>query len=345
MKLSLILALTLAFTSLNATPNQANNETPNNKESAQAPTPKSKTHFNISTIKVIEKEFAQSRRYYATLEPDERLIFSQNVRFDGYVEKLYTNRTYTPVKKGDKLLTIYSPELVSVQSELLSSLKFNHQVDAIKEKLRLLGLENSSIEKVISTHKVQNEINIYSRFNGIIFRKSKDLNEGSFIKKGQELFQIIDLTKLWAITKVNQEDLEFLKGVNKATLFVEGVKNKQEITLENINPIVNEKDKMLEARFNVPNTKLLYYPNMFAQVEIFQKARKMKILPKEAVLIKEGKAIVFKKDDFGLTPLEIKATRLSDGSYEVLEGLDVGEEVANSALFVLDADAQNNGDY
>ncbi|WP_104748166.1 efflux RND transporter periplasmic adaptor subunit [Helicobacter cetorum] len=344
MKLSLILALALTL-SLNAT--QQDNKTQTETKQTQKTTAlaKSKTHFNISTTKVIEKEFAQSRRYYATLEPDERLIFSQNVRFDGYVEKLYTNRTYTPVKKGEKLLTIYSPELASVQSELLSSLKFNHQVDAIKEKLRLLGLENSSIEKVISTHKVQNEINIYSRFNGIIFRKSKDLNEGSFIKKGQELFQIIDLSKLWAIAKVNQEDLEFLKNTTKATLFVEGIKGKQEITLENINPIVNEKDKMLEARFNVPNSKLLYYPNMFAQVEIFQKAKKMKVLPKEAVLIKGGKAIVFKKDDFGLSPLEIKATRLSDGSYEILEGLEVGEEVANNALFVLDADAQNNGDY
>lgn len=54
---------------------------------------------------------------------------------------------------------------------------------------------------------------------------------------------------------------------------------------------------------------------------------------------------MFKKDDFGLSPLEIKAVRLSDGSYEILEGLEAGEEVANNALFVLDADAQNNGDY
>lgn len=94
---------------------------------------KSQTRFNIPTTKVIEKEFSQSRRYYALLEPNEALIFSQTLRFDGYVEKLYANKTYTPIKKGDRLLSVYSPELVSVQSELLSSLKFNQQVGAIKE--------------------------------------------------------------------------------------------------------------------------------------------------------------------------------------------------------------------
>ncbi|OOQ32510.1 efflux RND transporter periplasmic adaptor subunit [Helicobacter pylori] len=335
MKRLLLFALILFFSPLFA----------NAQETKKTKEAKSQTHFNISTTKVIEKEFSQSRRYYALLEPNEALIFSQTLRFDGYVEKLYANKTYTPIKKGDKLLSVYSPELASVQSELLSSLKFNQQVGAIKEKLKLLGLENSSIEKIISSHKVQNEMTIYSRFNGVIFKKSPDLNEGSFFKKGQELFQIIDLSRLWALVKVNQEDLEFLKNTHQAILFVEGVKGKQAITLENINPIINAQDKMLEARFNVPNLKLLYYPNMFAQVEIFHKPQKMKILPKEAVLIKGGKAIVFKKDDFGLSPLEIKAVRLSDGSYEILEGLKAGEEVANNALFVLDADAQNNGDY
>lgn len=341
MKRLLLLALALFF-NLSCANAQEIKETQETKKTKEA---KSQTHFNISTTKVIEKEFSQSRRYYAILEPNEALIFSQTLRFDGYVEKLYANKTYTPIKKGDRLLSVYSPELAGVQSELLSSLKFNQQVGAIKEKLKLLGLENFSIERIISSHKVQNAITIYSRFNGVIFKKSPDLNEGSFFKKGQELFQIIDLSRLWALVKVNQEDLEFLKNTHQAILFVEGVKGKQAITLENINPIINPQDKMLEARFNVPNAQQLYYPNMFAQVEIFQKPKKMKILPKEAVLIKGGKAIVFKKDDFGLSPLEIKAVRLSDGSYEILEGLEAGEEVANNALFVLDADAQNNGDY
>lgn len=270
MKRLLLLALTLFFSLLFANA-QETKETKKTKETKEA---KSQTRFNISTTKVIEKEFAQSRRYYALLQPNEALIFSQTLRFDGYVEKLYANKTYTPIKKGDRLLSVYSPELAGVQSELLSSLKFNQQVGAIKEKLKLLGLENFSIEKIISSHKVQNEITIYSRFNGVIFKKSPDLNEGSFFKKGQELFQIIDLSRLWALVKVNQEDLEFLKNTHQAILFVEGVKGKQAITLENINPIINPQDKMLEARFNVPNAQQLYYPNMFAQVEIFQKPKK-----------------------------------------------------------------------
>lgn len=123
MKRILWLALILFFSPLFA----------NAKETQETKETKSQTRFNISTTKVIEKEFSQSRRYYALLEPNEALIFSQTLRFDGYVEKLYANKTYTPIKKGDRLLSVYSPELVSAQSELLSSLKFNQQVGAIKE--------------------------------------------------------------------------------------------------------------------------------------------------------------------------------------------------------------------
>lgn len=129
MKRLLLLALALFFA-----PSLANaQETKETKKTKETQETKSQTRFNISTTKVIEKEFSQSRRYYAILEPNEALIFSQTLRFDGYVEKLYANKTYTPIKKGDRLLSVYSPELASVQSELLSSLKFNQQVGAIKE--------------------------------------------------------------------------------------------------------------------------------------------------------------------------------------------------------------------
>ncbi len=93
MKRLLLFALILFFSPLFANAQ----ETKEIKETKEA---QSQTRFNISTTKVIEKEFSQSRRYYALLEPNEALIFSQTLRFDGYVEKLYANKTYTPIKKG-----------------------------------------------------------------------------------------------------------------------------------------------------------------------------------------------------------------------------------------------------
>lgn len=294
------------------------------------------------SIKVILKQSAPFRQYYATLQPDEQKIYSYNIRFNGYIEKLYANQTYQPIKVGQKLFSIYAPDLISVQSELLSSSRFKSQVGAMREKLRLLGVPKSEIDMIIKTRKVKNNIEMRSPFAGVIF--AKNANEGAFIKSGSQIYQIIDLSSLYVIAKINQEDLDFVRHLARASIVVEGVPGVFALEFENINPIVNNKDKMLEARFVLKNPKQIFFPNMFAKVTLYQKARKMLILPKEAVLVKNNKTVVFKKEDGAFEITEIKARRLSDGSYEILEGLKQNDEVAKNALFVLDADAINNGD-
>ncbi|PAF48304.1 hemolysin D [Helicobacter sp. 12S02232-10] len=299
--------------------------------------------FSLPTIKVIQQEIAPSKRYYALLQPDESRIYSQNVRFEGFVEKLYANKTYLKVKKGEKLFSVYSPELINAQGELLASLRFNEQIGAIKEKLRLLGIPKNEIESIIKNRKIKNSIEISSNFDGVIF--TKNISEGGFIKRGDELFKIIDLSHIWVVAKINQEDLEFLKHSQKAMVKVEGIPNKFQVTLENINPQIGLNDKFIEARFGLENQDSIFYPNMFAKIEIFGESKKRLVLPKDAVLIKNNQAIVFKKDDFGFTPINIEVKQLSNGDYEILQGLKLGDEVAKNALFILDADAQNNGDY
>ncbi|WP_104741417.1 efflux RND transporter periplasmic adaptor subunit [Helicobacter ailurogastricus] len=296
----------------------------------------------VGSVAVQLKEFAPFRQYYATLQADERKVYSYNLRFDGFVEKLYVNRTYQSVRAGDKLFSIYSPALISVQSELLSSLHFNRQVAQMQEKLRLLGVGAGEINKIMQTKKVQNSVEMLSPFSGVVF--TKNINEGEFIKSGALVFQIIDLKALYVLVRVNQEDLDFVRHLSKAQISVEGVPGVFNLEFSNINPLVGAQDKMLEARFILKNPSNLFFPNMFAKVTIYQPTQKMLILPKEAVLIKNGRAIVFKKDDDSFDITEIKAKRLSDGSYQVLEGLKAGDEVAKNALFILDADAINNGD-
>ncbi|GLH57631.1 efflux RND transporter periplasmic adaptor subunit [Helicobacter ailurogastricus] len=296
----------------------------------------------VGSVAVQLKEFAPFRRYYATLQADERKVYSYNLRFDGFVEKLYVNRTYQSVRAGDKLFSIYSPALISVQSELLSSSHFNRQVAQMQEKLRLLGVGAGEINKIMQTKKVQNSVEMLSPFSGVVF--AKNVNEGGFIKSGALVFQIIDLKALYVLVRVNQEDLDFVRHLSKAQISVEGVPGVFNLEFSNINPLVGAQDKMLEARFILKNPNQLFFPNMFAKVTIYQPTQKMLILPKEAVLIKNGRAVVFKKDDDSFDITEIKAKRLSDGSYQVLEGLKAGDEVAKNALFILDADAINNGD-
>ncbi|WP_240333358.1 efflux RND transporter periplasmic adaptor subunit [Helicobacter suis] len=294
------------------------------------------------SIKVMLKEVAPFRQYYALLEADETKVFSYNIRFDGYIEKLYVNQTYQNIKAGDKLFNIYSPSLISVQSELLSSVRFNKQVEQMREKLRLLGVPTYEIDNIIKTKKVKNNIDMRAPFSGVIF--TKNINEGGFIKSGMEIYKIIDLRSLYVLAKVNQEDLDFVRHLSKASISIEGISGVFPLKFDRINPLIGAQDKMLQVRFILNNPALIFFPNMFARVSIYQQARKMLVLPKEAVLVKNDKTIVFKKEDGDFTLTQIKAKRNSDGSYEILEGLKAGDEVAKNALFILDADAINNGD-
>ncbi|TSA86613.1 efflux RND transporter periplasmic adaptor subunit [Helicobacter mehlei] len=294
------------------------------------------------SVKVLSKLYAPFRQYYATLQADEQKTYSYNIRFNGYIEKLYANQTYKSIKAGQKLFSIYAPELVSVQSELLSSLRFSSQVKAMQDKLRLLGVSSTEIANIIQTKKIKNNIDMLSPFSGVIF--TKKINEGDFVKSGALIYEIVDLSTLYVIARVNQEDLDFVRHLSKAQIKIEGVPGVFNLEFSNINPLVGAQDKMLETRFILKNPNQLFFPNMFAKVTIYQPKRKMLILPKEAVLIKNGHAVVFKKEDGAFEITQIKAKRLSDGGYEILEGLKEGDEVAKNALFILDADAINNGD-
>ncbi|WP_104732431.1 efflux RND transporter periplasmic adaptor subunit [Helicobacter salomonis] len=294
------------------------------------------------TIKVTLKEIAPFRQYYASLQADEQKSYTYTLRFDGYIEKLYANQTYKPIKAGQKLFSVYAPALIGVQSELLSAMHFNRQVEEIKEKLRLLGVGEGEIANIIKDKKIHNRIPMRSQFNGMIF--AKNIQEGGFVKSGATLYEIIDLSALYVIAQVNQEDLDFVRHMDSARAHIEGIKGDFSLQLDNINPLINPQTKMLQVRFVLANPHNLFFPNMFAKVTLYQKSQKGLVLPKEAVLVKNDKTIVFKKEDEEFELTEVKVKRNSDGSYTILEGLSQGDEVAKNALFILDADAINNGD-
>ena len=301
--------------------------------------------FNKKLIKVEKEQVGTLKSFYGTTALNETKIYDIVTRFDGYITKLDANEQYKTIKKGKPLFTIYSDELSSIQQELQIAKRFNKSlVNSNIEKLKSLSISASVIRKMKTSKKVIKDISFYSPVDSIVLQKN--INKGSFAKKGKLLLQLASLEELWFIASVYQKDLSFIKKDMEAKIYIDGVKNPIDSKVDMIYPTIDLQTKTVKVRFVIPNKDLKLYANMFAKVKIKTIEKEMLTLPKTAVLVKGDKYYVFQnlsKTEF--EPIEIKAKRLNSNKYEIIEGINEGQEVINNALFLLDSDAITNGLY
>ena len=301
--------------------------------------------FNKKLIKVQKEQIGTLKSFYGHTALNETKIYDIVIRFDGYVTNLYANELYKTIKKGNPLFTIYSDEVNSIQEEIQIAKKFNKSlISSNIEKLKSLDINSSIIRKIKSSNKTIKNISFYSPTNSIVLQKN--INKGSFAKKGKLLLQLASLDELWFIASVYQKDLSFIKKDMKAQILIDGIKKPIISKVDMIYPTVDLKTKTVDVRFVIENKDLKLYPNMFAKVNLKEIPKERLTLPKTAVLSKGDKHFVFQylsKTEF--EPIEIKAKRINSNKYEIIEGLKEGQQVINNALFLLDSDAITNSLY
>jgi Cu(I)/Ag(I) efflux system membrane fusion protein len=301
--------------------------------------------FNKKLIKVQKEQISIVKSFYGHTSLNETKIYDIVSRFDGYITNLKANEKYKTLKKGSRLFSIYSDEVNSIQQELQIAKRFNKSlIKSSLEKLKSLDINPALIKKMRNSKKKIKNIPFYSPLNSIILQKN--INKGSFVKKGKLLLQLASLEELWFIAQVYQKDLTFIKKNMKAKILIDGLKKPIDSKVDFIYPSVNLKTKTVDVRFTLENRDLKLYPNMFAKVRLKEMSKSMLTLPKSAVLSKGDKHFVFQylsKSEF--EPIEVQAKRISSNRYEILEGLKEGQSVINNALFLLDSDAITNGLY
>lgn len=301
--------------------------------------------FNRKLTKVKKEPVAILKSFYGTTVLNETKIYDIVSRYDGYITNLYANETFKDVKKGKTLFTIYSDEILAIQQELQIAKKFNKKlIPSSIEKLKTLDVNSYVIKKMKNSNKIIKDIPVLSPNNSIVI--NKNINKGSYVKKGKLLLQLASLDKLWFIAKVYQKDLAFIKKGQEAKIKIDGFDTSFKSKVDFIYPTVDMKTKSVDVRFILENKDLKLYPNMFAKVELKTMSRERLTLPKTAVLTKGDKYYVFKpisKQEF--EPVLIEAKRISSNTYEIFDGIEEGQEVINNALFLLDSDAITNGLY
>lgn len=300
--------------------------------------------FNVKLSKVKKINFSENREFYGESRIDESRVSEITLRFDGFIDKLSVDKTFNFIKKGEKLFNIYSPEIFLAQNELINVLgKSNSRLESsIIKKLELLEIDEKVIKEIEKSKEPKENIAIYSKISGFIIEKN--INSGSFAKKGQTLYKVADFSKLWVIAKIYERDLSFLEKNLKAKISFDGVDEIYDSKIDFIYPKVNS-DKTIDVRFIIENSDLRVFPNAFAKIKILKESKEILVLPKTAVITKGDRHIVFVAGEYEgeYEPKEVRAKRLNSELFEIISGVNEGESVVDNSLFLFDSDVQING--
>ncbi|MCF6268323.1 MAG: efflux RND transporter periplasmic adaptor subunit [Melioribacteraceae bacterium] len=287
---------------------------------------------------------------------DERVEYVVNTKVGGWIEKLYVNYTGQEVKKGEKLVEIYSPELVAAQQELLTAVSYEKAVsgssdseilnsgsDLVKNairKLELYDISKSDIEKLIETKNVTKLMTIYAPFAGTVL--TKKVNEGEKINAGREITKIADLTNLWLKADIYESELNKIElGSTVETAFSYNPSKIYKGKISFIYPTVDPKTRTVQIRIDLKNRSGELKPAMFGNVEIFGKRFGMQpTVPETAVLRSGKKTLIMLALGVGrFKPVEVKLGLYSDGYYQILKGVQEGDMIVTSSQFMLDSES------
>lgn len=311
-------------------------------------------------------------RMYGQIAYDETRLSYITAWVAGRVDGLYIDYTGAEVKKGDPLLSLYSPTLLSAQEELIQAVRVVAQestggltrsiaeatVKAAREKLRLYGLKAGQIDKIASSDVAEDHVTIYSPASGIVIHKIA--LEGMYVKPGTQLFTIADLSKLWVMFEAYETDLLWLVLGQKVSFTSRAFPGEQfEAVITFIDPILDPKARIARVRAEVDNSRGRLKPDMFAQgiVRSMINAKGEVItadqvvsdelpllIPASAPLTTGKRAVVYvelPQDDGRLFEGRIIELGPRAGEfYIVREGLFEGERVVTNGAFKIDAELQ-----
>ncbi|MEP2026178.1 MAG: efflux RND transporter periplasmic adaptor subunit [Reichenbachiella sp.] len=309
---------------------------------------------NVSTEVVGRMRPIKSLRLNGKVQADERLIFSQASHIPGRVEKLMVNFTGEYVTKGQPIAYIYSPDLVTTQEELFEAVKIKNSQPALYQaargKLKNWKLTDRQIDNIISSGEPIDQFPINADISGYVTEKK--VNLGDYIKMGQSIYEIANLSKVWVLFDVYESDMAWVKKGNTMKFTVASLPGDEfEGLITFIDPVMNQKTRVAKARLEIANVGMKLKPEMFVsgalEAKLSAGSPEAVIIPKTAVMWTGERSVVYVKQTSGsgisFLMREVKLGPALGTSYIIEEGLQQGEEIAVNGTFSIDAAAQLAG--
>jgi len=305
---------------------------------------------NIQTSIVEKTAAAKEIRLLGRVKPDERRLFSQVSHIPGRIERLYVNFTGEKIYKGQKIVRIYSPALISAQKELFEAINskeiYPQLYTASRNKLKLWKLSDAQINAIEKSGKVQEQIDILSDYSGYVMKRNVEL--GDHIMEGSTLFEIANLSKIWVMFEAYEADIPWIQIGNTVDFKINAIPGKAfrgKVTY--VDPFVSSNTRVAKVRVELKNPSNKLLPEMYASGTIQAKLANIKnaiVVPKSAVLWTGKRSVVYVKvpheNTISFVYREVILGQDMGNFYAIEKGLKEGEVVATNGVFRIDASAQ-----
>ncbi len=314
-------------------------------------------NIGVVTETVERRDLAREIRLNGVIAVAEEAEVKLNSKVSGWIEKLYVPHTGDSVEKGQPLLEIYSPELVAAQEEYLLALESSASISrseidriqksgdellaAAKRRLQLWDIDDEQIEDLEKTRKVKHTMTLTSPASGIVLHKN--IVEGAAVKPGMDLFHIADLDTVWVLAQVYEYELPWVSTGDEVEIrspYDTGFSARGRVDF--VYPTLDAKTRTVEIRIVLPNPSLRLKPEMYVDVVVSTMPRQGAVSVSKPAVIRSGtRDVVFVDLGEGrFEPREVHIGLETDRYYEILHGLDPGEEVVTSGQFLLDSEAK-----
>ena len=312
--------------------------------------------LGVRSEAVEARELRRTVHAVGTIQANERLLYKVAPRFEGWIEKLLVNTTGQAVARGQPLMEVYSPELISAQEEYLVALRgvkdlkdSGPEAQALMQRLaegalRRLGnweISERELQALQQEGKPRRLLVYRSAANGVVLQKPGV--QGMRFMPGDVLFEIADLSSVWVLADVSEQDIGLVRVGQEAKLQIVAYPDRAFTgKVVFLYPTIDMETRTAKVRIELANPGGLLKPSMFANVELLAGSARGKTLavPESAVLDSGTRQVVLVRRGEGLfEPRSIKLGMRAEGYVEVREGLQAGEQVVVRANFLIDAES------
>jgi len=312
--------------------------------------------IGVRLITAVRKTMSRQITTVGRITFDETRLVTLHPKVDGWVDRLFVDKTGESVKKDTMLLAFYSPELVATQEEYLLALSNWEQLknspytdirDGAKrllasalDRLRFFDVPEHQIAELQRTHKVRKNMHIHAPAAGVVTKIG--VREGARVTPASELYQIADLSRVWVLADLYEHEIAWVHVGDQATLRIGSLPG-HDFTgrITYIYPYLDARTRTNKVRIVFDNQEGLLKPDMFGDVEIDTSAGKTGVfVPREAVLVTGKQAHLFVQAGPGrFEPRTVRTGVSADGLIEILEGVKAGEQVVSSGQFLIDSES------
>ncbi|MDO6774460.1 efflux RND transporter periplasmic adaptor subunit [Shewanella sp. 3_MG-2023] len=287
-----------------------------------------------------------------TVEYNEDSITHVHARVTGWVEKLHINNVGQKIKKGQLMYELYSPELINAQDDYLQALDYLEQDNQrggilerkARQRLALLGVSSKIIQQLETSGETAFRVPFYAPQDGVV--SQMDIRDGMYIQPGNALIELVDLSTVWVIADVFENEQSWLEKGRPAevTASAQGLFD-LESDIDYIYPELDPVTRAMRVRVKLANPNASLRPGTLVDVSLFGGPKRNIItIPTEALILtgRENRVVV-QRHDSGFTSVPVKVGIIAQGKAEIIEGINEGDHVVVSGQFLLDSEASIQG--